>query len=128
LTTNGANAAESPDSLDMAPGDLPTGDALAALDTGLYIGNLWYLNFSDRPACRVTGMTRFASFWVENGNIVAPVDVMRFDDSVFRLFGEQLVELTAERELVASSDTYRARSVSSMRLPGAVVRDMTFTL
>jgi len=128
LATNGANAAESPDSLDMAPGDLPTGDSLAALDTGLYIGNLWYLNFSDRPACRVTGMTRFASFWVENGNIVAPVDVMRFDDSVFRMFGEQLVGLTAERELVASSDTYRARNVSSMRLPGAVVRDMTFTL
>jgi predicted Zn-dependent protease len=128
LTANGANASESPESLDMAPGDLRTDDALAALDTGLYIGNLWYLNFSDRPACRVTGMTRFASFWVENGNIVAPVDVMRFDDSVFRMFGEQLVGLTAERELVASTDTYRSRSVSSMRLPGAVVRDLAFTL
>ena len=112
----------------MAPGELATADALAMLDTGLYVGNLWYLNFSDRPACRLTGMTRFASFWVEGGKIVAPVDVMRFDDSVFRLFGEQLVALTAERELVVSSDTYRARNVSSMRLPGAVVRDMAFTL
>ena len=112
----------------MGPGELSAGDALAALDTGLYIGNLWYLNFSDRPACRLTGMTRFASFWVEDGKIVAPVNVMRFDDSVFRLFGEQLVGLTAERELVASSDTYGARNVSSMRLPGAVVRDMAFTL
>jgi predicted Zn-dependent protease len=128
LTANGANSAESPESLDMAPGRLPAADALVALDTGLYVGNLWYLNFSDRTACRLTGMTRFASFWVEKGKIVAPVDVMRFDDSVFRLFGEQLVGLTAERELVASSDTYRARSVGSMRLPGAVVRDMTFTL
>ena len=128
LPANGANAAEAPESLDMAPGQLTDADALAALDTGLYIGNLWYLNFSDRPACRLTGMTRFASFWVEGGKIVAPVNVMRFDDSVFRLFGEQLVGLTAERELVASSDTYRARNVSSMRLPGAVVRDMAFTL
>ena len=128
LPANGANAAEAPESLDMAPGELTDADALAALDTGLYIGNLWYLNFSDRPACRLTGMTRFASFWVESGKIVAPVNVMRFDDSVFRLFGEQLVGLTAERELVASSDTYRARNVSSMRLPGAVVRDMAFTL
>ena len=66
----------------------PRPDALAALDTGLYVGNLWYLNFSDRPACRITGMTRFASFWVEHGRIVAPVNVMRFDDSVFRLLGE----------------------------------------
>ena len=128
LPANGANASEAPESLDMAPGELATRDALAALDTGLYIGNLWYLNFSDRPACRLTGMTRFASFWVDQGKIVAPVDVMRFDDSVFRLFGEQLVGLTAERELMVSSDTYRARNVSSMRLPGAVVRDMAFTL
>ena len=128
LAQNGANASEMPESLDMAAGDLDATDALAALDTGLYIGNLWYLNFSDRPACRLTGMTRFASFWVESGKIVAPVDVMRFDDSVFRLLGEQLVGLTAERELLVNGDTYRQRNVSSMRLPGAVVRDMAFTL
>ncbi len=128
LLQNGANAGETPESLDMAAGDLATTDALAALDEGLYIGNLWYLNFSDRPACRLTGMTRFASFWVEAGKIVAPVDVMRFDDSVFRLLGEQLVGLTAERELLVNGDTYRERNVSSMRLPGAVVRDMAFTL
>jgi predicted Zn-dependent protease len=128
LAQNGANASEMPESLDMAAGDLAAADALAALDTGIYIGNLWYLNFSDRPACRLTGMTRFASFWVERGKIVAPVDVMRFDDSVFRLLGEKLVGLTAERELLVNGDTYRARNVSSMRLPGAIVRDMAFTL
>jgi predicted Zn-dependent protease len=128
LAQNGANPSEAPESLDMAGGNLSTGDALAALDTGLYIGNLWYLNFSDRPACRVTGMTRFASFWVEGGKIVAPVDVMRFDDSVFRLLGRELVGLTSERELLVNSDTYCERNVNSMRLPGAVVREMAFTL
>lgn len=128
LAPNGANASESPESLDMAPGELAEADALSALDTGLYIGNLWYLNFSDRPACRVTGMTRFASFWVDKGRIVAPVNVMRFDDSVYRLFGERLVGLTSESELVVSDQSYRARSVSSMRLPGAVVSEMAFTL
>ena len=128
LSQNGANAPEMPESLDMAAGDLASDDAMAALDTGLYVGNLWYLNFSDRPACRLTGMTRFASFWVEGGKIVAPVDVMRFDDSVFRLLGDQLVGLTADRELLVNGETYRARNISSMRLPGAVVRDMAFTL
>ena len=128
LATNGANASESPESLEMAGGVLAGEDALAALDTGLYLGNLWYLNFSDRPACRVTGMTRFASFWVDRGRIVAPVNVMRFDDSIYRLLGEHLVGLTAESELVVSGDSYRARSVSSMRLPGAVVSEMAFTL
>ena len=62
-------------------------DALAALDTGLCVGNLWYLNYSDRPACRMTGMTRFATFWVEDGKIVAPVDVLRFDDTIYRMLG-----------------------------------------
>jgi predicted Zn-dependent protease len=128
LPHNGANASEVPESLEMAAGNLSAADALAALDTGLYIGNLWYLNFSDRPACRLTGMTRFASFWVEGGTIVAPVDVMRFDDSVFRLLGRELVGLTSERELLVNSDTYCERNVSSMRLPGAVVREMAFTL
>lgn len=128
LPHNGANASEMPESLDMRCGSLSAADALALLDTGLYIGNLWYLNFSDRTACRLTGMTRFASFWVEGGKIAAPVDVMRFDDSVFRLFGRELLGLTAERELLVNSDTYRHRNVSSMRLPGAVVREMAFTL
>ena len=128
LSHNGANASEMPESLDMSGGSLAAANALAMLDTGLFIGNLWYLNFSDRRACRLTGMTRFASFWVEGGRIVAPVDVMRFDDSVFRLLGPELIGLTSERELVVNSDTYRQRNVNSMRLPGAVVREMAFTL
>ena len=128
LTTNGANAAEMPEALDMAAGTMPLADTLVALDTGIYVGNLWYLNFSDRPACRITGMTRFASFWVERGKIVAPVNVMRFDDSVYRLFGDQLIGLTRERELIVNGDTYGARNVGSMRLPGAVVGEMAFTL
>jgi predicted Zn-dependent protease len=128
LSHNGANASEVPESLDMRGGSVAAADALALLDTGLYISNLWYLNFSDRQACRLTGMTRFASFWVEGGRIVAPVDVMRFDDSVFRLLGRELIGLTSERELLVNSDTYRQRNANSMRLPGAVVREMAFTL
>ena len=41
---------------------------------------------------------------------------------------EIYVGLTAERELIVSSDSYRERSVGSMRLPGAVVGEMAFTL
>lgn len=128
LPTNAANAGESPESLDMAPGGLASEEALAALDTGLYLGNLWYLNFSDRPAGRITGMTRFATFWVERGRIVAPVNVMRFDDTVYRMLGENLVDLTRERELLLDTSTYEARSTRSARLPGALLRALKFTL
>jgi predicted Zn-dependent protease len=128
LTTNGANGGESPEALSMAGGELATSDALAALDTGLAVGNLWYLNYSDRPACRMTGMTRFATFWVEHGKIVAPVNVLRFDDTLYRMFGDNLEALAAERELLLEANTYGSRMLSSVTLPGALLSELNFTL
>jgi predicted Zn-dependent protease len=125
---NGASEGEAPLSIDMAPGNLARDAILRELDTGLYIGNLWYLNYSDRSAGRMTGMTRFATFWVEHGRIVAPVEVMRFDDTIYHLLGDRLAALTAERELLLDPDTYGGRSTRSARLPGALVDGMTFTL
>ena len=128
IATNGASSDESPQSLDMAAGALAGSDVLPKLGTGLYISNLWYLNFSDRPAGRITGMTRFATFWVENGKIAAPVTPMRFDDSIYRILGESLVDLTRERELLPDASTYGERQTSSARLPGALLSALRFTL
>jgi predicted Zn-dependent protease len=128
LETNGAEAGESPESLELAAGTLPVDEVLGALDTGLYVSNLWYLNFSDRAAARITGMTRFATFWVEGGRIVAPVGAMRFDDSLYRMLGENLEALTRERELLLDPSTYEGRSTASARLPGALLRALRFTL
>lgn len=125
---NGADGSESPVALDMAPGDLADGDILKTLGTGVYVGNLWYTNYSDRNACRLTGMTRFATFWVENGEIVAPLNVMRFDDTLYNILGTGLVALTSQRDLRVSTSTYEARSTQSMRLPGAVVANLAMTL
>lgn len=122
------SAGESPEAFDMAPGTLARSDVPAALDTGLYINNLWYCNFSDRSNCRITGMTRFACFWVENGRITAPVNVMRFDESVYHILGGRLLGLTRERELILDSGTYGQRSLQSYHLPGALVDGFTFTL
>jgi predicted Zn-dependent protease len=128
VPANGAEAGESPLSLDLAAGVLPAADALRHLDTGLYIGNLWYLNFSDRNAARMTGMTRFATFWVENGILQAPVNVLRFDESLYPLFGERLLGLSRERDFLLDPGTYGGRSSRSSRLPGLLVEAMTFTL
>lgn len=128
MTENGANGAEMPESLAMSGGTLAAADALEALGTGLAVGNLHYLNYSDRPACRITGMTRFATFWVENGKVVAPVDVLRFDDTVYRLLGENLEDLTRETEFILDAGTYQSRQLASVRLPGALVKEMAFTL
>jgi predicted Zn-dependent protease len=121
-------AAEYPEAIEVAAGDLPAEDALARLGTGLYIGNLWYCNWSDRNSCRVTGMTRFGTFWVEEGQIAAPLAVMRFDDSLYRLLGDRLEALTRERDLVLSAETYDGRSSDSALLPGALVGGIDLTL
>jgi len=128
LTANGAGRGEYPLSLHMHGGDLDEREVLQRLGTGLYIGNLWYGNFSDLPAGRLTGMTRFATFWVEDGQIQAPVNTMRFDDSLFDFLGPQLEALTREPELLLPSGTYGARQTGSMALPGALLSRFTLTL
>ena len=103
-------------------------DAPQQLGTGIYISNLWYLNFSDRASCRITGMTRFASFWVENGQIKAPLNVMRFDESLFRILGEHLVALTQETETIMDDRSYGERHTGGAILPGALLKSMRFVL
>lgn len=128
LHTNGANSSEAPEAYEVAPGDLHRAAILRELDTGIFIGNLWYLNYSDRQAARITGMTRFATFWVENGEIKAPLNVMRFDDSLYSLLGTNLLGLTKECDFILDSQTYEERSTASAHLPGALIQDFNLTL
>ncbi|WP_442955569.1 metallopeptidase TldD-related protein [Paraburkholderia sp. MPAMCS5] len=128
LTPNGALAEESPAALAMQAGDLPEDDILAQLGTGLYVGNVWYVNFSDRMTCRLTGMTRFATFWVEDGQIVAPLEAMRFDDSLYRLFGSELERIGAHAELQLSDSTWGERGTGGMQVPGVLLKSFELTL
>lgn len=128
VEANGANAEEMPESLSLQPGTLADAQALQTLGTGLWVSNLWYLNYSDRQACRMTGMTRFACLWVENGEPVAPIGVMRFDDSFLRMFGEGLVGLGDRAELIADGDTYVERRLASTSTPGALIEGWRLTL
>lgn len=128
IESNGAGEDESMQAMELAPGDLPRADALRALDTGVYVGNFHYLNWSDRTACRITGMTRFATYWVEGGEIVAPLAVMRFDDSLYRMLGAELEALDDEADWILNNGTYGGRSVQTSRVPGALLRQLRLTL
>ncbi|MBE9181724.1 TldD/PmbA family protein [Oculatella sp. LEGE 06141] len=127
-TANGANSSESLRSPDLSPGTLAAAEILNALDTGLYLSNLHYLNWSDRPTGRVTGMTRYACFWVENGEIVAPIENLRFDETIYRCFGDNLLLLTDFQEFIPEVGTYSQRNLGGMWMPGAIVADFTYTL
>lgn len=126
--TNGASSSEFPEAASLEGGSLANHRVLAELGTGVYVSNLWYINYSDRNACRMTGMTRFATFWVENGELIAPLKVMRFDETIYNLLGSHLVDLTQECEVILDPGTYGGRSTASVRLPGALVDEFLFTL
>ncbi len=128
IAANGADVQEYPVALSLAPGTLRTVDALAALDIGLYVSDLWYLNYSDRAECRLTGMTRFACFWVEGGRLIEPLEVMRFDDSFLRMFGDGLIGLTDQAELILAGRVMRERPLASLWTPGALVEGWQLTL
>lgn len=128
LRSNGASESEDLRAAEVDGGNLGEEEVLKSLDRGLYISNLHYLNWSDRPAGRITGMTRYACFWVEGGEIVAPIEDLRFDDSLFNFWGENLIALTAQPELVPAVDTYDYRDLGGTWTPGALVEDLIYTL
>lgn len=123
-----ASGGEGLRSINMAPGALEKSSILTALGTGIYISNVHYLNWSDPNSARITGMTRFACFWVENGVIQGPIQDMRFDDSVYSLFGEQLEAVTNFTEVLPETDTYDERSLGGVQVPGVLIKEMAFTL
>lgn len=127
-TANGASAYEGLRSPDMAPGKLALSEVLQTLDTGLYLSNLHYLNWSDRPSGRITGMTRYACFWVEGGELVAPIENLRFDESLYRFWGENLLALTDTQEFIPNVGSYDNRSLGGLWVPGMLVEDFTYTL
>ena len=112
----------------MAPGKLSSGEATKALNSGLYLSNLHYLNWSDRDGGRITGMTRYACFWVEDGEIVAPMENMRFDDGIYNIFGSGLEAVTRDVEFQPDVDTYGGRKPGGIRVPGAIVGEFALTL
>lgn len=128
LTSNAAEENEGPRSLSVGTGTLEEKDVLRELGTGLYLSNLHYLNWSDPVSARVTGMTRYACFWVENGEIQGPIKDLRWDESLFDCLGEKLLALTTKAEIQPAVDTYNQRGLGGSSVPGALIDKFTFTL
>ena len=125
---NLADLDESPRALEIMPGSLKECEILKELGTGLYLSNLHYLNWSDLTSARITGMTRYACFWVENGKIVGPIKDLRFDVSLYDMLGSQLRGITDFQEIQPATSTYESRSLGGEKLPGLLVDDFPFTL
>lgn len=112
----------------ISAGSLAENQILSELRTGLYLSDLHYLNWSDRPGGRVTGMTRYACFWVEGGEIKGPIQNLRFDDSFYHFLGKNLVALTTERVFSPYPLNYSGRGTGGVLSPGFLANDFKFTL
>ena len=125
---NAAEYYESPVSINLKEGAINNDNILTTLKDGIYISNLWYLNFSDLNNGRITGLTRFGCFKVSNGEYQGPINTMRFDETVYNIFGDKLIGLTNNKQLIIDSSTYEERSTHSSTIPGAIVEDFKMTL
>ena len=112
----------------MHGGDIKLDERLEKLGTGIFISNIHYLNWSDNLGGRITGLTRYACYWVEDGKMVAPIKTMRFDDSFYNFFGDNLEavgETVLSRPVI---ETYDGRNPGETTCPGILVNDFELTL
>ena len=112
----------------MHGGDIKLDERLQKLGTGIFISNIHYLNWSDNLGGRITGLTRYACYWVEDGKMVAPIKTMRFDDSFYNFFGDNLEavgETVLSRPVI---ETYDGRNPGETTCPGILVNDFELTL
>jgi predicted Zn-dependent protease len=76
----------------MAGGPHSEDELIAQVERGVYLQRFWYTRLVDRVAGTITGVTRDACFLIEDGRLTAPLDGMRFTESVLTvLAGVQAV-------------------------------------
>jgi len=112
----------------MEAGDIDNEERLEKLGTGIFISNIHYLNWSDTLGGRITGLTRYACYWVEDGKLVAPIKTMRFDDSFYNFFGSNLEGVGKEVLARPVIETYDGRNPGETASPGILVKDFELTL
>ena len=112
----------------MSTGNLIEDNIIQEIDKGVFLNNLHYLNWSDNVGGRITGMTRYACFWVEDGKIVAPIENMRFDDTIYNIFGSHLESVTNHSQFISDTGTYSGRSVGGTDCPGILLNSFSLTL
>ena len=112
----------------MHGGNIKLNERLERLGTGIFISNIHYLNWSDNLGGRITGLTRYACYWVEDGKMIAPIKTMRFDDSFYNFFGSNLEGVGEEVLSRPVIETYDGRNPGETTCPGILVNDFELTL
>ena len=95
-------------SLRMSGGTASLDELVRGLDRGLLVTRLWYIRSIDPRTILYTGLTRDGVFWVENGEIVRPVNNFRWNDSPLTAFAS-IEELGRPQRVTSSREVPPAR-------------------
>ena len=68
--------------LTLAPGRHSAAELIAGVKKGLLVTRFWYSRWLDPQSLLVTGLTRDGLFLIENGEVTAPVNNFRYNESV----------------------------------------------
>ncbi|PKY11313.1 hypothetical protein B1757_05125 [Acidithiobacillus marinus] len=109
-----------PSALFLQGGDVSDTEILHKIGTGLYIGRLWYTNISDPENGRLTAMTRYDCFWVEDGVLAGPLAPVRMDSSIYDILGTNLEALGKNVYQIPETQSYGHRSWGASSFPGVL--------
>jgi predicted Zn-dependent protease len=108
-------------SLFLGGGDEPPDRLVGAVERGLLVTDLWYNRILDPKTQVVTGLTRNGLFLIDDGQIVGPVQNLRYTQSIVGGFGPGKVRgLGNDGQLVGSEG-------GIMHVPSARLASWAFT-
>jgi predicted Zn-dependent protease len=87
----------------LGGGDASPDELVGGIERGLLVTDLWYNRILDPKTQVVTGLTRNGLFLVEDGRVIAPVQNLRYTQSIVAGFGpERVLGLGDDAQLVGS--------------------------
>ena len=104
-----------PRNLFLLPGDTPRADLVRTMKRGLLVTRFWYTRVVHPLTVHMTGMTRDGTFLVEDGEIVAPVENMRFTESYVEAMN-RVEAISRETKLVR--EFFSTNRVPALRIKG----------
>lgn len=95
--------------------DQSISDLIRRCKNGLLVKRLWYIRYVDRRDLLLTGMTRDGLFLIEDGEVVAPVKNLRFNESPI-VFLQNVVAMSRPRRIGGWT-----------KVPGIMSEEFTFS-
>jgi len=107
-----------PANLFLGGGDVSAEALIAQVERGLLVTDFWYNRILDPKTQVVTGLTRNGLFLIEGGRITAPVQNLRYTQSIVAGFGPGKVLGLADDAQLVGGEGGDVMHVPSIRLAG----------